>query len=116
MGDTISAAGGVEESIVARVRCGWKKFRELLPLLTPKVFSLHLAGNIFQQCVRNVVLYGGETWAVKIEDCNVDVKTADELRDLLGLVSITTAYRGRLRLFGHIKRTDILKEWTNTVG
>ena len=25
----ISAAGGVEESIVARIRCGWKMFRKL---------------------------------------------------------------------------------------
>ena len=25
----ISAAGSVEESIVAKIRCGWKKFREL---------------------------------------------------------------------------------------
>ena len=33
LGDMISAGGGAEESRIARIRCGWKKFRELLPLL-----------------------------------------------------------------------------------
>ena len=34
LGDVISAGGGIEESIVSIIRCGWKKFRELLPVLT----------------------------------------------------------------------------------
>ena len=42
-GDIISAAG-VEESIVARIRCGWK------------VFSLCTKSDIFQACVRTVIL------------------------------------------------------------
>ena len=52
----------VKESIVVRIRCGWKKTRKLLPLLTSNVFSLLKEGNIFQACVRSVVLYGSETW------------------------------------------------------
>ena len=48
LGDMISAAGGVGESMVARIRCGWEKFRELLFCLPPKVFSLHTKDNIFQ--------------------------------------------------------------------
>ena len=46
LGDMISVTGGVEESIVARIRCGWKK---PLPLLTWKAFSL---------CTKDVFLYG----------------------------------------------------------
>ena len=41
LGDMLSAGGGVEESCIARIRCGWKTFRELLPLLTSRVLSLH---------------------------------------------------------------------------
>ena len=63
--DMISAGGGAEESCIARIRCGWKKFRELLPLLTSRVLSLHTTGGVFDACVRSIVLYGGETWAVK---------------------------------------------------
>ena len=31
LGDQINSGGGCTESIAARVRTGWKKFRELLP-------------------------------------------------------------------------------------
>ena len=51
LGEMISA-GGIEESIVARIRCGWRKFRELLPVLTWKVFSLCTKGKV---CVKSVV-------------------------------------------------------------
>ena len=64
LGDMISAGGVVEESIAGRIRCGWKKFRECLSVLT----SLCTKGKIFQACVRSVVLYGSETLALKEED------------------------------------------------
>ena len=68
LGDMISAEGGAEESIATRIRCGWKKFRELLPLLTTKGFSLRSKGAFYQACIRSVIVYGGETWAVREED------------------------------------------------
>ena len=37
LSDMISTAGCVEECIVGRIRCGWKKFKELLP----SVFTAH---------------------------------------------------------------------------
>ena len=40
LGDMISAGGGAEGSILTRIRCGLKKFRELLPVLTSKGFFL----------------------------------------------------------------------------
>ena len=105
LGDMISAEGGAEESIVTRIRCGWKKFRELLPLLTTKGFSLRSKGAFYQACIRSVIIYGGETWAVREEDlsrlerndmmmirwmCNVSLKDripSGELRARLGLLS-----------------------------
>ena len=42
--------------------CGWKKFRELLPLLTSRVLSLCTKGRVCEACVRSTV---GETWVVK---------------------------------------------------
>ena len=66
VGDMISVVGGIGESIVARIRYGWNKFRWLLPLL-PRCF--HCAQKV--KCsihVRNVVLYGSETCVLKEED------------------------------------------------
>ena len=125
LGDMISAGGGAEESILTRIRCGWKKFRELLPVLTSKGFSLLSKGSFYQACIRSVIIYAGETWAVREEDlsklerndmmmirwmCNVTLKeriSSDELRARLGLVSIRECIRRqRLRWFGHVERMD----------
>ena len=71
--------GGVEESIVATIRCGWKKFRDLLPILISKGYLLCTKGKIFQACVRSVVLYGSKTWPEKKEDL-ADLERNDMVR------------------------------------
>ena len=38
-------------AVIARVRSAWKKFREYLPILTGKGFSLKLKGNVYDTCV-----------------------------------------------------------------
>ncbi len=101
-----SAGGGAEACSVARVRSGWKKFRELLPLLTLKGLSLHIKGKLYASCVRSVMVYGSETWAVKEDDvCRLvhnersmlrwitDVKLSDRMlnvsiREQLGTVLV----------------------------
>ena len=64
----LGAGGGAETSTVARIRSGWKKFRELLPLLTSRVISHKVKGRLYNACVRSVILYGSETWPLKEED------------------------------------------------
>ena len=80
---------------------------------------------MYNSCVRSVILYGSETWPVKMEDnqrlrrtemsmirwiCGVKLKerkSSDELRNLLGLDSILVEMqRKRLRWFGHVERHD----------
>ena len=68
LGDTIGARGSVEDSVTARIKSGWNKFRELLPLLASRGLPLVSKGKVFQACVRSVMLYGSETWPVKEED------------------------------------------------
>ena len=36
LGDMLSAGGGAGEAARTRVKCAWKKFRELSPILTAK--------------------------------------------------------------------------------
>ena len=67
LGDVINADGGVESASVARIRCAWKKFRELLPILTGRGVSLKLKGQVYAACVRSAMLYGSETWAIKAD-------------------------------------------------
>ena len=53
--------------MIARVRSGWSKFRELLPLLTSRALPLLTNGRVYQACVCSV-MYGSETWPVRAED------------------------------------------------
>ena len=123
LGDTLGAGGGARECTVTRVRCAWKKFRELLPVLTSRRFSRRIRGQAYRTCVRSVLLYGCETWAVKKEDthrivrtdramirwiCGVslkDEKSSEELLKLLDIEDIELKMRNdRLRWYGHVER------------
>ena len=46
LGDILDADGGCDWAVTARVRSAWKKFREYLPILTGKGFSLKLKGKV----------------------------------------------------------------------
>jgi hypothetical protein len=61
-------AGGAEEASRARVRNAWAKFRELSPLLTARGASLKVKGKLYSLYVQCVMMYGSETWAMKVED------------------------------------------------
>ena len=121
LGDVIG--GGAEEASRARIRCAWAKFRELAPILTSRGASLKMKGKIYKTCVRSVMVYGSETWAMRVEDmhrlertermmirwmCGVTLKErkcSEELLDRLGIESIAEVVRrGRLRWFGHVER------------
>ena len=68
LGDGICPGGGCELATVIRVRSAWGKFRELLPLLTSKVISLHTRGKLYNSCVQSTMIYGSECWALCSED------------------------------------------------
>lgn len=125
LGDMLGSEGGVERSVITRVGTAWRKFRELLCLLTSRVLSLLAKGRLYEACVRSVMLYGSETWAVKEEDlvrlerndmrmirwmCNVslrDRESSDELRSRLGIHNIRDVVQTRrLRWFGHLERME----------
>ena len=121
LGDTISAGGGCKHGAIARARSAWGKFRELLPLLTNRYINIMTRGKIFNVCVRSVLLYGSECWAMRKEDkarlerndqamlrwiCGVKISdrvSVDSLYQRLGIAPLTTLLRSRrLRWFGHV--------------
>lgn len=68
LGATINAGGGCTHSAIARAGSAWGKFRELLPLLTNTYILIKTRGNIFNICVRSVLLYGSKCWALRKVD------------------------------------------------
>ena len=125
LGDMLNADGGADSAVVTRIRCAWKKFRELSPMLTHSGASLKMKGKIYTSCVRSCMTYGSETWPMKAEHmtrlertemrmirwmCRVSLKertTNAALRLRMGIEAIDSVVRrGRLRWFGHVERKD----------
>jgi len=125
LGDMIGAGGGAEDAVRTRVRCAWGKFNQLSPILAVRGASLKVKGRIYASYVRSVMIYGSETWPVKVEDVRRLVRTerammrrmcrvrlaqrnkSDVLQERLGVEGVEDVVRrGRLRWFGHVERMD----------
>ena len=66
--DMLSVDGDADAAVEARIRIGWNKFRQLVPLLTNKDVSLIMRGRLYSSCVRSSMLHGSETWPVRKEN------------------------------------------------
>jgi len=98
--------GDDDAAMEARIRIGWNKFRQVVPLLTNRDISLIRRGRLYSSCVRSSMLHRSETWPVRKENevalqraetrmvrwmCNVKVKDrvrSKELRERLGIDDI----------------------------
>ena len=84
---------------------------------------MKVKGKIYKACVQLVLIYGSETWPMKVEDmqrlkrmdhmmvrwmCGVSLKDRIASVDLNGRLGIDSVVdivrRGRLRWFGHLER------------
>ena len=61
LGDMLSAGGGCEIAVTTRVKTAWKKFRELLPVLTSRHLSYKTCDYVYSSRMRSTMLYASET-------------------------------------------------------
>ena len=47
LGDMLSLDGDTDAAVDAKIRIGWNKFRQLVPLLTNKDVSLIIRGRLY---------------------------------------------------------------------
>jgi len=125
LGDMLSVDGDADAAVEARIRIGWNKFRQLVPLLTNRDISLIRRGRLYSSCVRSSMLHGSETWPARKENevalqraemrmvrwmCNVKIKDrvpSKELRERLGIDDIILiVLQNRLRWYGHVLRKE----------
>ena len=120
----LSAGGGCEIAVTTRVKTAWKKFRELLPVLTSCHLSHKTRGHVYSSCVRSTMLHASETWpltktnlqrndrAMIRQICSIkpeDVASvrSSELLAKLELEDLDLILRERrLRWFGHVERSN----------
>ena len=62
LGDMLSAGGGCEMAVTTRVKTAWRKFRELLPVLTSRHLSYKTRGHVYSSCLGSAMLHASETW------------------------------------------------------
>ena len=67
LGDMLSVDGNADAAVENRIRIGWNKFRQLVPLLTNKDISLKVRGRLYSSCMGSSMLHGSETWPVRKE-------------------------------------------------
>jgi len=60
--------GDADAAVENRIRIGWNKFRQLVPLLTNKDISLKVRGKLYSSCVRSNMLHGSETRPIRKEN------------------------------------------------
>jgi len=124
LGDMLSVDGDADAAVEARIRIGWNKFRQLVPLLTNKDVSLIMRGRLYSSCVQSS-MHGSETWNIRKENvvalqraemrmvkwmCGVKLKDrfpSKELRERLGIDDIAlVSQQNRLRWYGHVLRKE----------
>jgi len=64
----LSVDGDADAPVEARIRIGWNKFRQLVPLLTNRDISLVRGGRLYSSCVQSSMLHGSETRPVRKEN------------------------------------------------
>ena len=62
LGSIISATGGADEDIAARIRKTQSTFSMLMPVWKEKCIRLQTKLKIFNTNVKSTLLYGSETW------------------------------------------------------
>ena len=125
LGDVLDSEGGVERAVRARLAAAWGKKRVISGLLLNKGIPLARRGMVFDACIRSVMLYGGETWALtkRLESVVVgcdhrmlrcmavvtrqDWVSSEEVARRCGVGMLEDALlRRRLGWFGHVERRD----------
>jgi len=68
LGNMLRVDTDADAAVETRIRIGWNKFRQLVPLLTNKDMSLIVRGRLYSSCVQSSILHGSETWPVRKEN------------------------------------------------
>lgn len=68
LGSCMSAAGAIEDEIKSRIAKARVAFMNLKHLWRRHDVSLSLKGRVYKTTVRAVLLYGCESWALRVED------------------------------------------------
>ena len=124
---TCQAGGGCELSTTTRMKTAWKKFKELLPVLSSRHLSSKTRGRMYSSCVRSAMLHASETWPLtkpniqhlqrndramirqisNVRPQDVVTTRSNELLARLGIEDLDLILKERrLRWYGHVESSS----------
>ena len=116
--------GNIVKRCRNRVRNAWMSFNKLGPILTTRSVSLRLKGKFYRLCMQRVMVYGSETWPMRVEElrrleraermirwmCGVTLKDrckSEKLMKRLSVEDVADVHKKRrLGWFGNWERKD----------
>ena len=125
LGEMFECEQGAEGAVRYRVAAAWNQWRDFVRLLINRGIPLRIRVDVFCSCVRPVLLYGAETWALTgrleglLRSCDYrmlrhmlgvrwqDRVTNEEVLRKCSVYDIVSEVRRRrLRWFGHVRRRE----------
>ena len=80
LGDYLSGEwGGCVDATSTCIAAAWRRFRQLLPIMTNCGILLRNLGNIFSSCIRKSLLYGCETWPASSKTIHCLISTENSM-------------------------------------
>ena len=64
LGSRIESGGEASAEVLRRIGLAWSVMKSLKHLWSSKNISLRVKGQVYEACVRSVLLYGSETWTL----------------------------------------------------
>ena len=110
LGSCVSSDGSLSNEIDARISKARIAFANLRHLWRQKGISLSLKGRVYKTTVRAVLLYGSETWPLRVEDQRrLEVFDNRCLRSIAGVgwCQRILTETVRKRAFGYVEGTSI---------
>ena len=124
LGSVISEEGGCDLEVRQRIKAAWAKWRQVSGVILDKKIPLKLRIKVYKTVIRPVLLYGGETWALRRKEGMLERTEmrmlrwilgvslmerieSEEIRRRVGICKIVDKAReSRLRWYGHVVRRD----------
>ena len=123
----LSAAGGCELSTTTGVKTAWKKFKDLLPVLSSRHLIFKTRGRVYSSCVQSKMLHASETWPLtkpnlqrlqrndkamirqisNVRPQDIVTTRSNDLLVRLGIEDLDLILKERrLRWYGHVGRSS----------
>ena len=109
LGATLADNGDLYEEMTHRIQSGWKHWKRVSGILCDRRISLRVNGKLYKTVVRQTMMYGAETWAVKkAQEKKLDVAEMRMLRWMSGVTKLDRIRNERIR--GTTKEGEISKK------